>query len=320
MDDNGRTGPRIAIGWRVTIFIVGLGAVQVVLAVGVAVAAAAYFFISGFDEAEELTAWLEAPETVLHLTIMSAVPVMVLSFAWVALCRRLFDRRPLRTLGLGRPPWGWGKTIVLGALAGASPIAACVLVLWALDGLRPAGVETSVITWLLFPTLLVMAFFEEVAFRGYLLRNFLEERRPVLGLVVTSVIFCFVHGFNPEVWSSPWGPLNLLGAGVVLGLAYMLTGELWFPTVMHFAWNLAQGVLVELPVSGLKTDGIVDMEITGRLPDWLTGGGFGLEASVLMTGAEVLLAVLFVSLGRRLQSEGGPPLTSPSPGSLPRTS
>ena len=56
---------------------------------------------------------------------------------------------------------------------------------------------------------------------------------------------------NPNAWSSPLIGVNLFGAGVLLALAYMLSGNIWFPTVVHFAWNFAQGVLLGIPVSGI---------------------------------------------------------------------
>src|SRR5262249_55584117 len=106
---------------------------------------------------------------------------------------------------------------------------------------------------------------------------------------------------------SPIVSVNLFGAGVVLALAYRSSGNIWFPTAMHCGWNLAQGVLFELPVSGIRTDGLLDVRIVESAPAWLTGGAFGIEGSILTTFSEVCLAALlgFVSRNRATRNEAG---------------
>ena len=75
----------------------------------------------------------------------------------------------------------------------------------------------------------------------------------VLGIFVSSLIFWLFHALNPAVWTTPLAGVNLFGAGIVLALAYLASGNVWFPTAMHFAWNAVQGILFELPVSGVAT-------------------------------------------------------------------
>jgi membrane protease YdiL (CAAX protease family) len=65
----------------------------------------------------------------------------------------------------------------------------------------------------------------------------------------------------------------------MLGAAYMLTRSLWLPIGIHAAWNFAQGEIYDIPVSGLPVHGIVDARLCCN--PLLTGGGFGLEASVI---------------------------------------
>ena len=48
---------------------------------------------------------------------------------------------------------------------------------------------------------------------------------------------------------------------------------------LHAAWNFTQGFIWDVNVSGFDSHGIVTAELTG--PTWLSGGGFGLEASVI---------------------------------------
>ena len=90
----------------------------------------------------------------------------------------------------------------------------------------------------------------------------------------------------------------------VLGM--LLTRSLWFPIGWHAAWNFAQFFVVGLPNSGIS---VADMELTGATllvsqpsgPTLLTGGGFGMEASLVNT--VVLVAAIGLLLWLRRWQE-----------------
>ena len=239
------------------------------------------------------------------LQIFSTLPALLLVL-WITrlFCRRL-DRRTLSSLGLHSPRLGWPLTVTLGLGTGFLAVAIMVALAWLGGGYRFTGLSTSWATWWMLPTLLGAAFMEELIMRGYVLQKFQAAGSLPVAVAVSSACFWLFHGLNPAAWSSPWVSVNLFGAGVVLALAYLASGDLWFPTLIHFAWNTTQGVLLELPISGIQTDGIVDLELTGGLPSWLTGGAFGFEGSVLATGSEALMALLLLYLWRR--RTGGKP-------------
>ncbi|MFL6735921.1 MAG: CPBP family intramembrane glutamate endopeptidase, partial [Sphingomonas sp.] len=48
---------------------------------------------------------------------------------------------------------------------------------------------------------------------------------------------------------------------------------------LHAAWNFTQGEIFDVPVSGLDEHGLVQAKLSG--PALLSGGQFGLEASIL---------------------------------------
>jgi len=73
----------------------------------------------------------------------------------------------------------------------------------------------------------------------------------------------------------------------MLGAAYMLTRSLWLPIGLHAAWNFTQGEIYDIPVSGMPVHGVVDARLCCN--PLLTGGGFGLEASVIA----MVVATLF---------------------------
>jgi hypothetical protein len=79
----------------------------------------------------------------------------------------------------------------------------------------------------------------------------------------------------------------------------MLTRRLWLCIGTHIAWNFTQGGIFSVTVSGGEIKGLLSSRMVG--PDWLTGGTFGAEASVVALGlclaAGIVLLVLAINKG-----------------------
>ena len=146
------------------------------------------------------------------------------------------------------------------------------------------------------------AIVEELLFRGILFRWIEELAGSWAGLVVSSALFGLAHIMNPgATWFSSF--CIFVEAGLLLGGAYMLTRSLWMPIALHFAWNFVQGAVFGLPVSGHPASGLVRAELQG--PTLLSGGTFGLEASVIAlviaSAAGVWLVIRAVRRGALIQ-------------------
>jgi membrane protease YdiL (CAAX protease family) len=125
---------------------------------------------------------------------------------------------------------------------------------------------------------LLPGFMEELVFRGILFRWIEELAGSWVALLITSALFGLAHIFNPgATWFSSF--TIAVEAGVLLGGSYMLTRSLWMPMGLHAAWNFTQGFIFDVPVSGMDQHGLVEAKLSG--PALLSGGGFGLEASVI---------------------------------------
>jgi len=131
---------------------------------------------------------------------------------------------------------------------------------------------------LLFTAGISAGFAEEFIFRGTLFRWIEEFGGSWAALFVTSALFGLAHIMNDNAtWFS--SAAIAVEAGLMLGGAYMLTRSLWVPMGLHFGWNVTQGMLWDVPVSGNDVDGLVDARLAGN--PLISGGAFGLEASVI---------------------------------------
>lgn len=185
------------------------------------------------------------------------------------------ERSPDREMALTGAPRELGRGAVIGfALFSAATATVALLGGFEVLGLRGIGQ-----LWSMLSMAILSGVYEEVIFRGVLFRHLETMLGSWASLALTSAFFGFVHIANPDAtWFSSFA--IAVEAGILLGAAYMLTRRLWLAIGIHAAWNFTQGWLYSIPVSG--GDAPLGLLITRRVgPEWLTGGDFGLEASVV---------------------------------------
>ena len=133
------------------------------------------------------------------------------------------------------------------------------------------------------------ALHEELVFRGYPYQVLRAFHRP-LALIASSVVFAALHSGNDDV---TWLALiNIFLGGVILALAYEVYQRLWMPIALHFTWNFMSGPILGYDVSGFTPSHSL-LRTAGGGPAILTGGDFGIEGSIVLTGME-LVAVAFL--------------------------
>ena len=136
------------------------------------------------------------------------------------------------------------------------------------------------------------AVFEEILFRGVLFRGIERSLGSWMALVISAVIFGGLHLMNKD--ATIVGVIGImLQTGITMGAAFMLTRRLWLPIGIHFAGNFTQAGIFGSAVSGNGAEqGILRSTITG--PDWLTGGAFGIEASIVTIALGLALGILLI--------------------------
>jgi hypothetical protein len=126
---------------------------------------------------------------------------------------------------------------------------------------------------------IVVALFEEILCRGYVLNNLMDSMNPYWSLIISSAIFTLGHIFNDNL--SWFGITNLFIAGILLGSTYIYTRNLWFPISLHLFWNFIQGCVFDYNVSGLNVNSVFKFDML--IKNSFNGGDFGFEGSWLCT-------------------------------------
>lgn len=198
----------------------------------------------------------------------------------------LFDGRPTTELSTG-----FFKQSGLGILLGFGFISLIMVILAILGYYRIDGQNPDSAILLIFLMSVQAGIIEEIFMRGYFFRIVEEGLGTWWSVILSALLFGFLHAWNPN--ASFISSISIaLTAGVVLALLYAITRNLWIVIGMHFAWNFTLGGIYGAPVSGSDAKGFFNGIIEG--PEWLTGGDFGPEASVITMVVFSLFAIYLI--------------------------
>lgn len=207
-----------------------------------------------------------------------------------------------------RPHQRW-RLFCLGAALGVVSVSIplwLLLFVYGTDAITLSVNTLSASWWLLLVFSLALFLFqsgvEEVINRGFLLPEIASRWGITAGVLLNSGLFVLFHLSNPDLG---WVPLlNIFFAGVLFSLLYLRFNSLWVSIGFHGLWNWTQASFYGFAVSGITMPvSILQAAVNPNQPDWLTGGSFGLEGSVLT--CFVLLGViawLILSIRRRRQA------------------
>lgn len=212
-----------------------------------------------------------------ELTIFDQVVIIALATLAIQALRR-------RTVFevTGRPDLRWiGHLclgLVLGGLLMAAPAFALMLggwVRWEIAAATPSALWSAVLL------MGGVAVAEELLFRGVLFQRLIAGIGLWPAQIVIGLFFVLTHLGNPGMDGATriWAGVNIFAASILFGLAYVRTRSLALPIGLHFMANVTQGIVLGFGVSGAAEPSLLKPIGTPGM-DWLTGGAFGLEASL----------------------------------------
>lgn len=210
----------------------------------------------------------------------------VLLVVWLIARRRQLGLGDARAIGLR--PEGWRRDLLAGFALGLAGLVAALVFCWANGGLVP-GLRYAETGRVLSKTVqglasaVVVGGFEEIVFRGVLLRRLSLDLGRSVGLLTTTVLYGAVHLLHPrsataydalagvrrtmEILAPLGDPAHLptfaalCVFGLLLAAARLRTGTLWMAIGIHAAWVAVFRV------------GRVYFRIR-RQPTWLVGDGW----------------------------------------------
>jgi uncharacterized protein len=207
-----------------------------------------------------------------------------------ALSLSIFESGNLTDIGF---PWNRGSAHNLGiGLAGGMGAAITVLCLPLLTGfahIAPAQDPGSSWRTVLFVPFLLLcgALGEEMLFHGFGFQVLLQRFGSYATVLPVGVLFGFLHSSNPN--ASKLGVANTMGFGILFGIAFLRSHDLWLPIGLHFGWNFT------LPLFGVNLSGITirptGLEIIWKAGPLWSGGEYGPEGSVLTSAVLILLSI-----------------------------
>lgn len=144
---------------------------------------------------------------------------------------------------------------------------------------------------------------EEIALRGWLIPRIIGKSTVLIAIVSTSMVFGILHLFTSGVTMLSF--LNLVLSGAFFALYAIKQKCLWGVWGCHFGWNLSLGNIYGLSISGFNPLGPTVLKTRMQGSNVLTGGLFGVEASILTT-VFLLIGVCILSYKMyRQKTKGG---------------
>ena len=231
----------------------------------------------------------------LYYELFSFVIILFLFMFWV----KVIEKNALSSLGFVKR--NWLKYLAWGILMSHVQMGVIALIYQGSGigtfELNELSLEPILFILGLFPFWLLQGGTEEVATRGWLLTRIAARTNLPLAIAISSSLFGILHMGNAGV--TFLSVLNIILDGVLAGLLFIYTDSIWLVVAQHGTWNYVQGNLLGFQVSGTGADASIFSFSMGSGPDWLTGGAFGAEGSIITTLVLLLSLVIVYRIGER---------------------
>jgi uncharacterized protein len=208
-----------------------------------------------------------------------AAALTILSATWFM--TRFIDHRPLRTIGFSFDHFL--RDFPIGFIVGSAWLGLSVGTGWMLGWISPAvpiGFSWSIFTGAAI-AMLFNIFAQELILCGFIFQTIQTRTNTIIAMIVSSIVFSSLHA---GAFKGEWLPaVNVFGAGLLFCLAYVITGNLWFPISIHYSWDVIIGPVLGLSESGIRSLGGNWKMFIINGPPLFVGGSFGLEGGVIVT-------------------------------------
>ena len=213
----------------------------------------------------------------------------------------IVEKRNLRSLGFSGKIFDYlnGAVIAIALLAVIVGAGLATKVL-RFDGMI-ASANTSYLA-LLFGAFVIQSLAEEILSRGFLLPSLAKKTSLPVAILVSSTAFALPHlasVVEAEGAFAVIGVANLYLVSLVFSMLFLLRSNIYIVAGLHCVWNFILYGVMGLAVSGSEAnpDALMAFEVTGE--NLLSGGIYGLEASIVTTAVLGIVSVILVTLYRK---------------------
>jgi membrane protease YdiL (CAAX protease family) len=169
------------------------------------------------------------------------------SIYWVWIFHTVVNKQSFNSLGLKLN--GFKKDLIYGLLIGFGIMIAGISILYSYNPKPFEPIQFSLSHHLLYVIILsLVAFGQEIAFRGFVLQTLSDSMNRYLAIGLTSLAYVFIQA-HIGIWGidfnmiiiQPLVSFNLFLFGVLLGLFCIYRKNLWFAISMNFSWAYFSG-------------------------------------------------------------------------------
>lgn len=162
---------------------------------------------------------------------------------------------------------------------------------------NPAGFNIKF--FLLFvPAWMLQGFEEEFLLRAILMNQMAAGGKIGLAIIANSLIFSILHLGNASF--SIMAFVNIFLLGLVFSLIFYLQGSIYMAGAAHSIWNMTMANIYGITVSGNRPTAVTLFTTRLRGSDIISGGGFGVEGSIVTT---IVLGILLIILSRKAKKK-----------------
>lgn len=230
------------------------------------------------DKVMELSMALASSNGMMIASLFATIMMILV----VILFCKFIQKRKLSSLGFVKQ--GAGIAYIKGIVVGFVIFSAAVLICVATGAMKFEGLSDTfaIGTFILFTVgYLFQGMAEEVICRGYFMVS-IGRRYPMLvAIIVNSVAFAALHLLNPGIGILPI--INLTLFGIFASVCFIKTENIWVVGAIHSIWNLVQGNVYGIKVSGMESSCTILSSTMIEGKELINGGAFGLEGGIAVT-------------------------------------
>lgn len=220
---------------------------------------------------------------------------------------KLVEKRNPKSLGFNKKAYDYVVGGIVAVLLLGSVVAVCCA-----TGVMKFNSFTTKADGLylavLFGGFIIQSLAEEVMARGFLLPSLSEKTSLPLAVFVSSTAFAIPHLATVLESETPFavvGIINLYLVSAVFSLLFVLRSNIYIVSGLHCVWNFVLYGVLGLSVSGSESNENALLNFNVNSQNILSGGAYGLEASVITTAVLAITAIVLVILCKKRGIKNG---------------